>query len=1400
MPILATYDPNGSIKITASAINQDLGNSFSKYIVEQKDPRFVYAIARAVTADVPNKNWDFFPLEEIQRAYPSFIGRNIFLDHNTTSVRNAVGKIIAAELREDEEGHTYVACLFKVDRQIHPDIAMKIENGIIDSVSMGANVMQAECSICHHRATREAEFCEHLHNLGRYQDFEHGTQNYSINHGVEFTELSLVSVPADPTAKMHKVFEAHSDLKKKADDTSTDLNADVAQPAQPAQDDPNVVYSVDVPEVMKNGRTDADVPANKSTLVEPVNKDTGFFQIDAASTEAADLLYNILDAYTNKGIEELLLQGRTIKMLFSPDVKDAYKFIGDCVAVFGMELGHGVVLPEKVQASYNTYLTVAGKDKHLNNYRIVSEFDSPYLGHVVVRKRDPRNDTVSKSNIAQIIFEFDNDQVDVDAVGQFLTNYTGAVEPAVNSTPMDPSKAVSFVVRVELPDQVEGTTASQYRNLKDAFVNDLVSQIAPKLQDITSIQTANETIKKNEQVMLSDREKAWIDNKAWGKLRKGEKMTDESATDLCNLVYSRFSDSSKGGNPQKCLNALLYLNSVPELLNSKQHDLVLNFYKDKTKEAVKNPKTQDNTPIEQVQQAVNEVKVDLPKEQATDVINEVKEQAPSPIVKDVIEQAEEGKVTISMDTLVEDYGQAVAGEMEEEFKYAAQSLKQKADAAGPLEEEEEDKQSNVPVDQPSAPEQKQEPAPVQEPVFDNKTLTQQDIDLVKHYLSDPKNRDKSLVSRNSKLLPLFNEMREKGYKPGEINTDELFNKLFPKNLPYALAVKQAYTKWYMYADSEAKKQQQPSTKEEAPKTYSHKLLQDFAAWVDAYKKDPNGETVSAIDSGSVFGKMAGQHFTTKEEFDKFLTDNTEAVQSILGNVPAGFFEQFLSVARDNFEPVANQAEQEEGKQEQPASDTVEQAVENNQSTESGRGFTRELPAGAKIEEDDQDKTEASQYMDSLGSFVYGKWQFTLKEANDLELKPEIVYVKRVRRIRKNRYDKATVEMPTPEKIADNQNYEIGYVPKLMYPAVTRKEVRKIYRIVPAMMAIMLNTPIDGEVSVTYHVDCKDPIYVGVENAEEGKQFDITFTRQPGEQGNYTYVVRGLDKEISGKANSFKDCMAGILNQMYQGRAGGHPTDDESLKGLVSFAFTPLKYDMKTLMSKKDDATMAPITGEVTLVIDFDGEKYEKPIAQYSIEKLLPGDQSENMKVAVYTSAFIHLIAADDDQQEEENNTSDTATDKEQTKDVPAGEPKPEQPASEHPVDEKPADPLPFKQVDQDADRESKQYANMGRNPQYVFTITPLTTGTIDGASYVNAVHKLIEYSEIEDFLTSSNPDSFRGVLMEWEANISKYVYTKLYDYVMKNKQQAQKGEQPQAEKPAAATPSASRGFTFYVRG
>lgn len=469
MPILATYAPSGGIKIKAAALNQDLGNSFSKSIVEQKDPRFVYAIARAVTAEVPNKNWDLFPMEEIQRAYPTFVGRNIFLDHNTQSVRNAVGKIVAAELRQDDEGYTYVACLFKVDRQIHPDIAMKIEDGIIDSVSMGANVKEAECSVCHHRATRESEFCEHLANLGRYIDPYTGQPNYSINHGVEFTELSLVSVPADPTAKMHKVFNQQGGIDKTAEDQS-----DTVVP--PSNVEETVI--VDVPE--ETEKPAVETPANTGEYVEAINRDTGFYQLDCSSPEKADFFYYILEPYINKGIVELDVTDKTVKILFAPEVENPEKFVEEAVAVFGLTMTTGVVLPEKEAAYKNTLVKTAASN----------EVYCPWLSNT-----DPINLSISRKSTGEgktfnVKLSFGDNSYDEDTVKELVSYLVGDDGITTTTTSSGDDGSVSEVSFTFLADKwnsiCQNLSSENPKSKIKATQQGLRSYLSDRLQQISN--------------------------------------------------------------------------------------------------------------------------------------------------------------------------------------------------------------------------------------------------------------------------------------------------------------------------------------------------------------------------------------------------------------------------------------------------------------------------------------------------------------------------------------------------------------------------------------------------------------------------------------------------------------------------------------------------------------------------------------------------------------------------------------------------------------------------------------------------------------------------------------------------------------------------------------------------
>lgn len=260
---------NDSIKLTAS---------FSSNAIPKNDD-FVYFTTRAVHASsaeggYPNLNGDIFPLDELKKAYKTFIGRNLHLDHDTSSVAKAVGKVFDAKLMYDPEAKDgepdyYVECLCGVDATAHPDIAQKVKSGVIDSVSMGASVGNCQCSICGKVCHSPEEFCSHLQNLGRI-DPETGKLCASINHDVTYTELSLVGVPADPMAKMQQVFAGFLSSKI-------------------------------------NKKADLEEDGTKTDLLEKFS-----FSIPCGNEKICEMLYNELSKYSSQGISDLHIEGSVL--------------------------------------------------------------------------------------------------------------------------------------------------------------------------------------------------------------------------------------------------------------------------------------------------------------------------------------------------------------------------------------------------------------------------------------------------------------------------------------------------------------------------------------------------------------------------------------------------------------------------------------------------------------------------------------------------------------------------------------------------------------------------------------------------------------------------------------------------------------------------------------------------------------------------------------------------------------------------------------------------------------------------------------------------------------------------------------------------------------------------------
>jgi len=198
-------------------------------VLEPKHKDFLYFRGRAISAGDqgpkqkepnPNGNGDYFPRKELESSYETFIGKNLFLNHESEHPIKSVGKIVDTYPVEDPEtGEFYVECLAKIDRKLHPEIARKIETGELDKTSMGCSCESSTCSICGKVLYSDSDDkCAHLSPTGLLKNYEaevnfpeYGIEKgkpakaFAINKGLTFNEWSIVNVPADSQAVIKTV-------------------------------------------------------------------------------------------------------------------------------------------------------------------------------------------------------------------------------------------------------------------------------------------------------------------------------------------------------------------------------------------------------------------------------------------------------------------------------------------------------------------------------------------------------------------------------------------------------------------------------------------------------------------------------------------------------------------------------------------------------------------------------------------------------------------------------------------------------------------------------------------------------------------------------------------------------------------------------------------------------------------------------------------------------------------------------------------------------------------------------------------------------------------------------------------------------------------------------------------
>ena len=168
-------------------------------------PGFLYVRSRAISSRC-NDNFDEFPAIEIKKAFRSFLGKPVFVNHANSNHRTARGVIVDAALHEDTNPNgspdTWCEVLMEVDAVSYPKLAQAILAGHIDKTSMGCDVAFSVCSACGNKASSPSEYC---FPSGELVNMANGTFK-SIEKVVKGDRVLTHNGPAIVTATMQRPY------------------------------------------------------------------------------------------------------------------------------------------------------------------------------------------------------------------------------------------------------------------------------------------------------------------------------------------------------------------------------------------------------------------------------------------------------------------------------------------------------------------------------------------------------------------------------------------------------------------------------------------------------------------------------------------------------------------------------------------------------------------------------------------------------------------------------------------------------------------------------------------------------------------------------------------------------------------------------------------------------------------------------------------------------------------------------------------------------------------------------------------------------------------------------------------------------------------------------------------
>lgn len=165
----------------------------------------IYALINAMGATEYfgcNRNGDAFFEDALKKYHHTFVeDGHAFMHHKNKDPEKSYGKVVFSAY--NDKMHRVELVVEYDTTKLDPKFVDKINNGDMVNVSMGCRVDSDYCSICGHRAKTPADYCKHLkYEPGLTKMLPDGRKAFAINKDPHFFDISIVTIPADPTARV----------------------------------------------------------------------------------------------------------------------------------------------------------------------------------------------------------------------------------------------------------------------------------------------------------------------------------------------------------------------------------------------------------------------------------------------------------------------------------------------------------------------------------------------------------------------------------------------------------------------------------------------------------------------------------------------------------------------------------------------------------------------------------------------------------------------------------------------------------------------------------------------------------------------------------------------------------------------------------------------------------------------------------------------------------------------------------------------------------------------------------------------------------------------------------------------------------------------------------------------